>query len=213
MMMTRLERSSSDTGGGPCKGTGQKEQEASRVGLSTTHSKQHAIRCYVNQRLSPMRVVKEMAAFGMLDSPARQRWFVERCFEADFVSHSSERAYGDILYFKNLLYKLAKELSRDGRVMEDAVAAAMGQAIDLATGVERAGSSSGDWLHKSYFYGRKDDDSYAVMRIGSHVNMFAGSTVRGAVFPLSVVRRSSSFPLPLIPHHALLTIIGLAGLF
>lgn len=150
--------------------------EASPAVLSTTRSKRHVIRCYVNQRLSPMRVVKDMAAFGLLDSPECQRWFVERCFESDFVDRSSEGTLGDALYFRNLLHRLAKELSREGRLMEDAVAAALGQVNELVARLEEAGSSGRDWLHKSYLYGRAGEETFTVVHIGSHVNMFAGST-------------------------------------
>ena len=200
-MTTRWERPGSGSGKDPSQGLegpGHEACPASMASMASMASKaargaRHVIRCYVNQRLSPMRVVKEMAALGMLDSPACQRWFVARCFEFDAVVCSSQRTLGDAVYFKNLLYRLAKELSRDGRVMEDAVAEAMGRANDLAASLEEAGASSGDWLRKSYMYGRAGDgnggreggseggagdevEAYGVVHIGSHVNMFAGST-------------------------------------
>ena len=140
--------------------------------------KRHIIRCYVNQRLSPMIVARDMAAYGLLDTSTSQQWFIDQCFEADFVASSCSKTLGDAQYFKKLLHKVAKELSRDGRVMEDAVAEAMGAVDGLAADLEQEVPESKEWLHKSYFYGRQDEEMHAVVRIGSHVNMFAGSTVR-----------------------------------
>jgi len=144
------------------------------------------IRCHVNQRLSPLIVAKEMAAFGMLDAAEPQRWFVEQCVRADFVESGREKTLGDCLYYKNLLHRLAKALSEGSRVMEDVVADAMGATEGIAA--EAAGSGSGTgrrgdssaWMNKVYFYGRRGgaigDRCAGVLRIASHVNMFAGST-------------------------------------
>lgn len=90
------------------------------------------------------------------------------------------------MYYKNLLHRLAKALSEGSRVMEDVVADAMGATEGIAA--EAAGSGSGTgrrgdssaWMNKVYFYGRRGgaigDRCAGVLRIASHVNMFAGST-------------------------------------
>ena len=146
------------------------------------------IRCHVNQRLSPLIVAKEMAAFGMLDAAEPQRWFVEQCVRADFVESGREKTLGDCLYYKNLLHRLAKALSEGSRVMEDVVADAMGATEGIAAEAAGSGSGSGTgrrgdssaWMNKVYFYGRRGgaigDRCAGVLRIASHVNMFAGST-------------------------------------
>lgn len=160
------------------------DDEDGRLVIRCDVNQRLVIRCHVNQRLSPLIVAKEMAAFGMLDAAEPQRWFVEQCVRADFVESGREKTLGDCLYYKNLLHRLAKALSEGGRVMEDVVADAMGategivaEAARLGTG--RRGDSSA-WMNKVYFYGRRGgaigDRCAGVLRIASHVNMFAGST-------------------------------------
>ena len=99
------------------------------------------IRSYTRQRVSPMVVAEAMAAAGLLDLPEAQRWFVEQCFREDLMV-STRRSLGDALFYKSLLHKVAGKLSREGRVMEDAVADAM-MAVDRVTSEMEAADPEG----------------------------------------------------------------------
>ena len=126
----------------------------------------------------------------MLDAPEPQQWFVRECLRADILSHDRKTSLGDALYMKNLLQKVAKWLSQEGRVMEDDVADVMGEADGLVVELverEKAGAfdvlecetMGREWLNKVYIYGKKGDVVEVVdgvVRIASHTNMFAGST-------------------------------------